>query len=82
MTQGLSGKRYQADQWHIQTQRPTGLVVGVSGGVPRDENMNAEILLGDVIISTGVIQFDFGRQLPDQWHRRLLEDTATCRGVV
>jgi nucleoside phosphorylase len=44
----------------------TGLVVGVSGGVPRDENTNAEILLGDVIISTGVIQFDFGRQLPDQ----------------
>ena len=60
----------------------TGLVVGVSGGVRRDENTNAEILLGDVIISTDVIQFDFGRQLPDQWHRRLLEDTATCRGVV
>lgn len=60
----------------------TGLVVGVSGGVPRDENTNAKILLGDVIISTGVIQFDFGRQLPDQCHRRLLEDTATCRGVV
>jgi hypothetical protein len=24
MTQGLSGKKYQADQWHIQTQRPLG----------------------------------------------------------
>jgi hypothetical protein len=64
------------------SEASTGLVVGVSGGVPRDENTNAEILLGDVIISTGVIQFDFGRQLPDQCHRRLLEDTATCRGVV
>jgi nucleoside phosphorylase len=47
-----------------------GLVVGVCGGVPRDENTNAEILLGDVIISTGVIQFDFGRQLPDQVVRK------------
>lgn len=47
-----------------------GLVVGVCGGVPRDENTNAEVLLGDVIISTGVIQFDFGRQLPDQVARK------------
>ncbi|OCK89205.1 purine and uridine phosphorylase [Cenococcum geophilum 1.58] len=40
------------------------LVVGVCGGVPvgRDEE---EILLGDVIISTGIIQYDFGRQFPD-----------------
>ncbi|KAK5045298.1 hypothetical protein LTR84_009404 [Exophiala bonariae] len=42
------------------------LIVGVCGGVPRDKAMNSDILLGDVIISTGVVQFDFGRQLPDQ----------------
>ena len=60
----------------------TGLVVGVSGGVPRDENTNAKILLGDVIISAGVIRFDFNRQLPGQCRRRLLEDTATCHSVV
>ena len=36
-----------------------------------------EILLGDVIISTGIIQYDFGRQLPDRFIRKdTLEDTA------
>jgi nucleoside phosphorylase len=38
-----------------------GLIVEVCGGVPRDESENFDILLGDVIISTGIIQFDFGR---------------------
>ena len=32
-----------------------GLIVGVCGGVPRDEDANSDILLGDVIISTGVV---------------------------
>jgi nucleoside phosphorylase len=52
-----------------------GLIVGVCGGVPRDESENSDILLGDIIISTGVVQFDFGRQLPDRVVRKdTLED--------
>ena len=45
------------------------LVVGICGGVPCgiDEE---EILLGDVIVSDGLIQYDFGRQLPDGFVRK------------
>src|SRR4051794_18008423 len=43
-----------------------GLVVGVCGGVPQPTVQDEEIFLGDVIISTGVVQFDFGRQLADR----------------
>jgi nucleoside phosphorylase len=39
------------------------LVVGICGGVPTGTN-GEEILLGDVVISTGIVQFDFGRQHP------------------
>jgi nucleoside phosphorylase len=37
------------------------LVVGICGGVPYGATGN-EILLGDIIISTGILQYDFGRQ--------------------
>jgi nucleoside phosphorylase len=46
-----------------------GLVVGICGGVPRAEH-GEEILLGDVIISTGLVQYDFGRQFSDQFIRK------------
>ncbi|KAF2105028.1 purine and uridine phosphorylase [Rhizodiscina lignyota] len=49
-----------------------GLVVGVCGGVPTESEGGGEILLGDVIISTGVVQFDFGRQYS---HRAEMKDT-------
>ena len=45
------------------------LVVGICGGVPILADCE-EILLGDVIISTGIIQYDFGRQLPDRFIRK------------
>jgi nucleoside phosphorylase len=52
-----------------------GLIVGVCGGVPTTPEAT-EILLGDVIISTSVIQIDFGRQYPNGFVRkRELEDT-------
>jgi nucleoside phosphorylase len=38
------------------------LVVGICGGVPHTSG--GEILLGDVIVSTGINQYDFGKQLP------------------
>ncbi|KAM6540333.1 hypothetical protein FALCPG4_002051 [Fusarium falciforme] len=39
------------------------LLVGVCGAAPR--NKDEEILLGDVDISSRVIEYDFGRQYPD-----------------
>lgn len=52
-----------------------GLIVGICGGIPKTPELT-EILLGDVIISTSVIQIDFGRQYPNGFMRkRELEDT-------
>lgn len=45
------------------------LVVGICGGVPYPKSEN-EIVLGDVIISDGLIQYDFGRQFPDKFVRK------------
>ena len=45
------------------------LVVGICGGVPRATD-GEEILLGDVIISEGVIQRDFGKQYPNKFVRK------------
>lgn len=41
------------------------LLVGVCGGVPH--NGQDEIVLGDVVISKTVIQYDFGKQYPDKF---------------
>jgi len=45
------------------------LVVGICGGVPFDKQ-GEEILLGDVVISEGIIPYDFGRRFPDQFVRK------------
>jgi nucleoside phosphorylase len=45
------------------------LVVGICGGVPRSAE-DEEILLGDVIISTGLVQYDFGRRFSNQVVRK------------
>jgi nucleoside phosphorylase len=47
-----------------------GLVVGICGGVPNGTDDEKEVLLGDVIISTALIQFDFGRQYENKAVRR------------
>ncbi|KAM0448902.1 hypothetical protein ACHAO4_008127 [Trichoderma viride] len=47
-----------------------GLVVGICGGVPGGEDGENEVLLGDVIISTALIQYDFGRQYDSRVVRR------------
>jgi nucleoside phosphorylase len=46
------------------------LVVGICGGVPNGTDDEKEILLGDVIISTGLVQYDFGRRLPNTFIRK------------
>ena len=41
------------------------LVVGICGVVPFRPDSGDEIVLGDVIISNGVVQYDLGRRLSD-----------------
>ncbi|KAK3485626.1 nucleoside phosphorylase domain-containing protein [Neurospora crassa] len=43
------------------------LVVGICGGMPFTKEEKEEVLLGDVIISNILIQYDFGRQLADRF---------------
>ncbi|KAL5356413.1 nucleoside phosphorylase domain-containing protein [Aspergillus floccosus] len=43
-----------------------GMVVGICGEVPQPDRKE-EIFLGDVIVSTGVVQLDFERQYADQF---------------
>ena len=45
------------------------LVTGICGGVPNGPN-NEHVVLGDVVISDGIIEYDFGRQLPDRFVRK------------
>ncbi|KAI1272145.1 purine and uridine phosphorylase [Xylaria sp. FL0933] len=45
------------------------ILVGICGAVPFDTKGN-EILLGDVIISDSVVQYDFGRQYPGHFSRK------------
>ncbi|KAI1324722.1 nucleoside phosphorylase domain-containing protein [Xylariaceae sp. FL0255] len=45
------------------------IVVGICGAVPF-HNGSAEILLGDVIVSDGLVIYDFGRQFPDKFKRK------------
>ena len=47
-----------------------GLLVGICGGVPRPGSDADEILLGDVVISKAVVQYDFGKQYPDKFVRK------------
>lgn len=48
------------------------LVVGVCGVSPRGQDGadGDEIVLGDVIISTGVVQYDLGHRFPERFERK------------
>ena len=46
------------------------LVVGICGGVPFGNQPSKGILLGDVIISEGLVQYDLGRQFPNRLFMR------------
>jgi hypothetical protein len=47
-----------------------GLVVGICGGVPSYSGRKDDLILGDVMISDGIVQYDFGRQFPDAFSTR------------
>ncbi|KAJ5559559.1 hypothetical protein N7513_001958 [Penicillium frequentans] len=52
-----------------------GLLVGICGGVPLSGNHKQDISLGDVIISTHIVQIDFGRLYPHALVRKkMLQD--------
>lgn len=65
----LNAATVASDMRHSFKNIKLGLVVGVAGGAPRTPN-GSDILLGDVVISTAVIQYDFGRQYPDSFKRK------------
>jgi nucleoside phosphorylase len=46
--------------------------VGICGAVPSPSALggNTDIILGDVIISSGIVQYDFGRRLPEVFARK------------
>lgn len=46
------------------------LVVGIYSRVPHRTNEKKEVLLSDVIISNRLIQYNFGRQLPNKFIRK------------
>ncbi|KAF5717120.1 hypothetical protein FMUND_5938 [Fusarium mundagurra] len=43
------------------------LLAGICGGAPYDNKGKSQIYLGDVVISTGIVQYDFGRRFPDKF---------------
>lgn len=46
------------------------IVVGICGVTPLHPITKEEIILGDIIISTAVVQYDFGRQYPNGFRRK------------
>ena len=54
------------------------LLVGICGGVPVTAD-KTEVLLGDVIFTTNIIQIDFGRQYPDRFIRRDSTEASSSR---
>ena len=46
------------------------LVVGICGVVPFNAKTQEEIVLGDVVVSTAVIEYDFGKQYPNGFERK------------
>ncbi|KAF9772500.1 hypothetical protein IL306_009804 [Fusarium sp. DS 682] len=56
------------------------LATGICGGVPGPHS-GEEMLLGDVVISKGLVQHDFGRQYTDRWEVKTKLDDCLGRPV-
>ncbi|KAI9367893.1 hypothetical protein BJX61DRAFT_550917 [Aspergillus egyptiacus] len=64
---GMGKKEASRAASSLRTSYPgikLALVAGVCGGVPSGEG-GEELILGDVVVSDGIVQYDFGRQFPD-----------------
>ena len=57
------------------------LIAGICGAVPRQSAPENQILLGDVIVGTGVVPFDFGKQYSDRFIRKDTPE-ANPRGLT
>ncbi|KAK1839638.1 Nephrocystin-3-like protein 2 [Colletotrichum chrysophilum] len=62
----------------IYTGLELAVLTGICGGVPSPGTDN-EILLGDVVISKSVIQYDLGRQYPGKFSRKDTVDDNLSR---
>lgn len=51
------------------------LVVGICGVVPINPKTQQDIVLGDVVVSTAVVQYDFGKQYPGGFQMKEIEDS-------
>jgi nucleoside phosphorylase/tetratricopeptide (TPR) repeat protein len=58
-----------SDLRHSYPNVRLALLVGICGGVPLPGG-ETEILLGDVAISSSLVQYDFGRRYPDGFQRK------------
>ncbi|KAJ5100273.1 hypothetical protein N7456_006325 [Penicillium angulare] len=53
-----------------------GLLVGICAGVPKSRTSKRDIILGDVIVGTHIVQTDFGRLYPNGYVRKnTIQDT-------
>lgn len=69
---GLGKANAAAVAAHCRTSFPNirlAVVVGVCGVVPFSQDGH-EVVLGDVVISDGAIQYDLGRRLPERFTRK------------
>ncbi|KAL4902905.1 hypothetical protein BDW74DRAFT_180204 [Aspergillus multicolor] len=64
---------------HLRSSYPAlslVLLTGICGGVPFPSN-GEELLLGDVVISRRIVQYDFGRRYPDKFEPKgTVEDSG------
>ncbi|KAL2269224.1 hypothetical protein VTJ83DRAFT_4070 [Remersonia thermophila] len=58
-----------SDLRHSYPNVRMALLVGICGGVPLPGG-DTEIVLGDVVISSSLVQYDFGRRYPDGFLRK------------
>jgi nucleoside phosphorylase len=60
------------------TRLKLALIVGVCGGVPAPGS-SKDIILGDVVISKGIVQYDFGSRYPDRFRQKVTIDDQLGR---
>ena len=54
-------------------------IVGICGASPQDSTAKENIFLGDFIVSTALVQYDFGRQYPGQFSTKSEVEEALGR---